>query len=173
MSDKFTERIFIEYSGEEIEVFPMILHDKDIVTTKIPKLYTEEYWHLNLLDEQAYKTLVDLLYIALGKTMAKPEIEEKIDLKLSLAIINKFKEVSQLKNKKDNGEATEWKQLYGALLQNTSMNMQDILQLTIGQLEELLDGIAANNKTDTSTGAKKVLEGTEALHYLLSSGGQL
>ena len=169
MSDTFTERIFLEFGYNEMEIFPMILHDKDVVVAKLPKLYNEEHWCNNLFDEQAYRALLDLLYIALGKQWSKQEIESQVDVRLSLAIIKKFQEVSQLQSKQTNDKPMEWKQLYASLLQNTSMNMNDILQLTVGQLEDLLDGIATNNKTQGS--GKEVLKDNDAIRYLMGHQG--
>lgn len=63
-----------------------------------------------------------------------------------------------------------WNELYASLLQNTSLNMNDIMNMSIPQLEYILEGISKNNKkSETNSGSQEALDGADALEYLLQN----
>ena len=60
-----------------------------------------------------------------------------------------------------------------ALVSNTSMTPNDVLELSIPELEGILDGIAFNNSTENSGSSPDRLEDAEVLKFLISNGGKL
>lgn len=51
------------------------------------------------------------------------------------------------------------------------MTLNDVFELSIPQLEYVLDGCAKNNKdVENATKNTKTLEGAEAVQYLIDSG---
>jgi hypothetical protein len=56
------------------------------------------------------------------------------------------------------------------LVANTSMTPDDVLELTIEQIEGILDGFRRNNSTEETSDR---LEDAEALKFLISNGGKI
>lgn len=61
------------------------------------------------------------------------------------------------------------------LLEHTSLTKDDILMLSIAEIEGILDGMQRNNAIDGrgSREEKKVLEGHEGLRFLIDQKGVL
>lgn len=57
------------------------------------------------------------------------------------------------------------------MIQNTSETRETLGRYTIPQLESMVEAIGKTN--ESSTNNKKVLEGQEALDFLINSGGKL
>ena len=69
---------------------------------------------------------------------------------------------------------TDWNSLYAGLAQNLHWTYDEIDELTIGQLEDLYDGIAKNNETaDNSSGDKTVLKDADAMQFFIDHNGQI
>lgn len=58
------------------------------------------------------------------------------------------------------------------LLEHSSLSKDEILMLSVAEVEGILEGFRKNNSTDKTEGANR-LEGAEALKFLLSNGGEL
>lgn len=58
------------------------------------------------------------------------------------------------------------------LVANTSMTPDDVLELTIEQVEGILDGFRRNNSTEETKSSDR-LEDADALKFLLANGGKL
>lgn len=170
MHDSFTQHTFI---GDDVEIYPMKIKDKDIVSRHFSRLYGDEApWFMNILDDTTYKDLLKLLRIALDRD----DVEDLMDVQLAQEAVKVFKEISQLSTSKETQEAPKWNQLYASLTQNTSMKVSDIMELTVAQLEDLLDGLAVNNgvsESRSSGGSPERLEDEDALRYILNNGGKL
>jgi hypothetical protein len=67
-------------------------------------------------------------------------------------------------------ENIEWDAMIAGLVQNTSLTTKDIKDLTIGEIEELFEGINKNNRTDDVDGNERPLEGAEAVNELKRLG---
>ena len=57
------------------------------------------------------------------------------------------------------------------MIQNTSETSETLGRYTIPKLEAIVEAIAKTN--ESSTNNKKVLEGQDALNFLINSGGKL
>lgn len=64
-----------------------------------------------------------------------------------------------------------------SIVSNTSLTLRDVLNMTIVEFEELLDGMNEYSEDmqrelkETDSNAKDKLEGTEAIDYLLKTFG--
>ncbi len=118
IKDSFTEQSFyIDSNGVEHEIYPMILKHKDRVTRLFMKI-DDINLYLNLptpkvdkkgkividkstgepvLDYSSYNAMMELFEIALREP--KESIEEWVDLKNGVKILDEFRQVSQLKKK--------------------------------------------------------------------------
>lgn len=76
---------------------------------------------------------------------------------------------------KEESEGISYNQLYAALAERTGMRPKDVNELSIAQVEGLLEGMADNNNVDgydgKSSGSSNKLEDSDALRYLLDNGG--
>lgn len=59
------------------------------------------------------------------------------------------------------------------LVSNTSMTPDNVLDLSVPQVEGILEGIQRLNSTDESKGTTNRLEDADALKFILSNGGNL
>lgn len=121
MMDSFTQEYFFTgRDGKEYQIYPMKLKYKDRVSRLFNKI-DSEYLYLNLplpkldkdgkeiLDEngepvlnyEKYDAMIELFTIATG--LSKDEIEEIVDLKNGVKILDEFMNVSQLKKKLEQG----------------------------------------------------------------------
>ena len=114
--DSFTEEsIYIDSNGVEHEIYPMLLKHKDKVTRLFMKI-DDMNLYLNLptpkvdkkgkmvidkatkeptLDYSSYNAMLELFEMALREP--KDSIEEWVDLKNGVVILDMFRQVSQLK----------------------------------------------------------------------------
>ena len=119
--DSFTQEYFFTgRDGKEYQIYSMKLKYKDRVSRLFNKI-DSEYLYLNLplpkldkdgkeiLDEngepvlnyEKYDAMIELFTIATG--LSKDEIEEIVDLKNGVKILDEFMNVSQLKKKLEQG----------------------------------------------------------------------
>jgi hypothetical protein len=55
------------------------------------------------------------------------------------------------------------------IVANTSLTIEDALDLTVEQIEGIIEGMAANNSTEETD----KLTDVDALRFLINSGGEL
>lgn len=196
MSDKFTTfAIVVDRNGREHKVYPALLKHKEELRYLTPK-FDDTFILLNFLtpkvdengrietdfddnveySDNAYEAMMEVLVMAFNHKYKKEEIESFIDIAMIPKILEVFYDLSgyQKKNNDGNIKDVEWDTLYASLLQNTSLNMKDIMALSIPQLEMLIDGISKNNQK-----AQEIIDGNETgdakdlLTYLDNNNGDI
>ena len=58
------------------------------------------------------------------------------------------------------------------MIANTSLNKNDILDLSIGEIESIIDGISRANGSETTKDSKQ-LNGSDAIVFLMKGNGTL
>ena len=83
-----------------------------------------------------------------------------------------YRVVASIK-KADTGEP-DWDCLIAGLLEHTSLSKDEILMLSVPEIEGILEGFRKNNSTeDTKGGSPDRLEDADALRFLIDNGGKL
>lgn len=60
--------------------------------------------------------------------------------------------------------------MYASVIQNTSLTMNDVVELSIPQLEYLLSGCEKNSKElEKASSGAKTLEGADAVQFLIDN----
>lgn len=163
--------------GKKRRVYPAKLKYKDVIRKMTPKfndLVILENIGFSDDDDMyvndAWDSMMEVLRLAFDEKYSVEEIEDFLDFSSVPKVFEIFYGISSLKKEtpKDNG-VTEWDKLYASIVQNTSLTHEDVMNLTIPQLEYLLDGCEKNNK-DNDNNSADTLEGADAIQFLINSG---
>ena len=114
--------------------------------------------------------MLDILVLAFDEKYKREQIEEFLDLALARQVFTVFYDISSLKKKIwRRRRRNRMESAVRSIIQNTSMTMRDVMELSIPQLEYVLAGCKKNNEEmqaqDSST-----YSGADAIQYLIDSG---
>lgn len=80
--------------------------------------------------------------------------------------------VSGKKKDSSSNSDVNWGQVYAGLLEHTSLTKNDINELSLPEIEDLIESINANN-SESNGESNETLSGTSALEFLMANNGKI
>lgn len=186
MADVYTAFEVIEdRNGNEHFIYAAMLDWKDKIRYFMKKLDHPDILAYDILkpkvnhdgsisrtySDEGYEAILEMIYLAVNKKETKEEIRRWLDLRTARQIIDVFLDVSHYKRtgSSEQEQEPEWNRLIAFLIQETSLTLQDIKQMSIPEIEATIEGINKNNKQQET---KEQLTGVDAIQALQKMKGK-
>lgn len=174
MNNPFIEQYGITLEdGKYIQIHPAKIGDLEKVAERLSK-FNPDYGVKNFINidgtinRETYESMIEFAKYATKQS--EEDILVWLNAENLRVLTNYFKEISQYKTDANNkGNSIEWDILFASMLENTSLNMNDILSLTVSQLEYILGGFTKKNKKAENNDSN-VLTGKAAIEALKKMG---
>lgn len=159
--------------GKYIRIHPVKIGDLEMAALMLNQFNTD-YGIKNFINfdgtanSETYESMME--FVKYATKQYEEDILEWLNVENLRVLTNYFKEISQYKTDANNkGNPIEWDILFASMLENTSLNMDDILSLTVSQLEYILEGFTKKNQR-VEDNDSNVLTGTAAIEALKKMG---